>query len=228
MAHRRMFSKDITENDSFLDMPLSTQALYFHLGMQADDDGFVSPNRIVRMLGCQPDDLRILVAKKFVIQFDDGIIVIKHWKINNYLRNDRYKETTHQDKLANLRIKSNGGYQWDTNGIPMVDAGKDSIGKVSKEYIVENPDAFRLVDLLIDWRQQVTDGREKKPNRDKWVVDIDKMIRLDKLDPEEIEYVINWSQQHHFWSVNIRSAKKLREQYSRLYTQIKNEKNGHQ
>lgn len=125
-----MFSKDITENDAFLDMPLSTQALYFHLGMQADDDGFVSPNRILRMLGCQADDLKILVAKKFVLQFEDGVVVIKHWKINNYLRNDRYKPTTHQDKLAQLITKENGGYKLDTIGIPVVDAGKDSIGKV--------------------------------------------------------------------------------------------------
>lgn len=131
MAQRRMFSKDITENDAFLDMPLSTQALYFHLGMQADDDGFVSPNRIMRMLGCQIDDLKILIAKKFVLQFDDGIVVVKHWKINNYLRNDRYKPTTHQDKLAQLTVKDNGGYKLDTIGIPLVDAGKDRIGKVS-------------------------------------------------------------------------------------------------
>ncbi len=130
MAQRRMFSKDITENDAFLDMPLSTQALYFHLGMQADDDGFVSPNRIVRMLGGQPDDLKILISKKFVLPFEDGVVVIKHWKINNYLRNDRYKETTHKEKLARLTLKDNNGYKLDTIGIPVVDAGKVSIGKV--------------------------------------------------------------------------------------------------
>lgn len=131
MAQRRMFSKDITENDAFLDMPLSTQALYFHLGMQADDDGFVSPNRILRMLGCQPDDLKILVAKRFVLQFEDGIVVIKHWKMNNYLRGDRHKQTVHKDKLALLREKDNNSYTLSTNGIPVVDAGKYSIGKVS-------------------------------------------------------------------------------------------------
>ena len=130
MAQRRMFSKDIIENDAFLDMPLSTQALYFHLGMQADDDGFVTPKRIMRMLGCQDDDLKLLIAKKFVLAFDSGVVVIKHWKINNYLRNDRHKPTTHQDKLALLTVKSNGGYKMDTIGIPVVDAGKDSIGKV--------------------------------------------------------------------------------------------------
>ena len=126
-----MFSKDITENDAFLDMPLSTQALYFHLGMQADDDGFVSPNRILRMIGCQADDLKILVAKKFVLQFEDGVVVIKHWKINNYIQKDRKKNTTHQDKLAMLTVKSNNGYKLDTECIQDVRLVKDSIGKDS-------------------------------------------------------------------------------------------------
>lgn len=135
MAQRRMFSKDITEHDSFLEMPLSTQALYFHLGMQADDDGFVSPNRIMRMIGCHSDDLKILVTKKFVLCFDDGIIVIKHWKMNNYLRPDRYKKTKHADKMALLKEKDNGAYSWYTTGIPtdipLVAAGKVRIGKVN-------------------------------------------------------------------------------------------------
>ena len=128
-----MFSKDITEHDAFLEMPLSTQALYFHLGMQADDDGFVSPNRIMRMIGSQTDDLKILVAKKYVLQFEDGVVVIKHWKLNNYLRSDRYKISTQKDKLSQLSLKSNGSYTWYTSGIPLVDAGKDSIGKVKSE-----------------------------------------------------------------------------------------------
>nr|AKH47011.1 hypothetical protein [uncultured marine virus] len=129
MAQRRMFSKDISENDAFLDMPLSSQALYFHLGMQADDDGFVSPNRIVRMLGCPADDLKLLKAKKFVLQFDDGVIVIKHWKINNYIQKDRRKPTTHQDKFALLTVKSNNGYKLDTTCIQNVRLVKDSKGK---------------------------------------------------------------------------------------------------
>lgn len=129
MAQRRMFSKDITEHDAFLDMPLSTQALYFHLGMHADDDGFVSPKKVQRMIGASSDDLHLLVAKKFVLQFEDGVIVIKHWKINNYLRNDRYKQSSHIEKMALISLKSNSAYTWSTSGIPLVDAGKDSIGK---------------------------------------------------------------------------------------------------
>lgn len=155
MSQRRMFSKDITENDAFLEMPLSSQALYFHLGMQADDDGFVSPNRILRMIGCQSDDLRILIAKKFVLSFPDGVIVIKHWKINNYLRPDRYKETTHIEKKELLRLKDNGSYSWYTNGIPndipLVDAGKDSIGKdsIGKKTIT----SFNNDEFVLFWKE---------------------------------------------------------------------------
>ncbi len=131
MAKRRMFSKDITEHDNFLDMPLSSQALYFHLGMQADDDGFVSPKRIMRMVGSQTDDLNILIAKKFVLQFEDGVVVIKHWKINNYIQADRKKDTLHTEKFALLTTKENGGYKLDTECIQDVRVGKDRVGKES-------------------------------------------------------------------------------------------------
>lgn len=141
-----MFSKDITENDAFLDMPLSTQALYFHLGMAADDDGFVTPSRVMRMIGAQQDDLKLLVAKKFLLQYEDGVVVIKHWKINNYLRIDRYKETPHKEKKEKLAIKTNGSYTWYTTGIPddipVVDAGKVRLGKVITEQSSENDMPF--------------------------------------------------------------------------------------
>ena len=86
MAKRRMFSQQITDSDAFLDMPLSAQALYFHLGMSADDDGFVNnPKRVQRVIGANEDDLKLLIAKNFIIAFDTGVMVIKHWKINNYI-----------------------------------------------------------------------------------------------------------------------------------------------
>lgn len=141
MAERRMFAKTIIDSDAFLDMPATSQVLYFHLAMRADDDGFVnSPRRVMRLVGCGEDDLRVLIAKRFLIPFDSGIVVIKHWRIHNYLRNDRYKETTYTDEKAMLTVKENGAYSlMDTNGIPVgipdgipvVDAGKDSIGKYS-------------------------------------------------------------------------------------------------
>lgn len=121
MAKRRMFSQQITESDSFLDMPLSAQALYFHLGMSADDDGFVnSPRRVQRVIGANDDDLRLLIAKKFVIAFDTGVVVIKHWKINNAIRADRYTPTVYADEMSMLFEKPNRAYTLTDNiiGIP--------------------------------------------------------------------------------------------------------------
>lgn len=120
MAERRMFAKTIIDSDAFIDMPLSTQALYFHLSMRADDDGFINnPKKIQRMIGCAEDDLKLLVAKRFILPFDSGVVVIKHWKIHNYIRNDRYKETVYQDEKAQLTLKENGAYtETDTVGIP--------------------------------------------------------------------------------------------------------------
>lgn len=116
MAERRMFAKSIIDSDEFLDMPLSAQALYFQLGMRADDDGFVNNSkRIQKMLGASVEDIAILINKKFIINFDSGVIVIKHWKINNYIRNDRYKSTNYVEEKSKLKIKNNGAY---TLGIP--------------------------------------------------------------------------------------------------------------
>lgn len=111
MAERRMFAKTITDSDAFLDMPLSTQALYFHLSMKADDDGFVnSAKRVQRAIGAADDDLKLLIAKNFIIPFKSGVIVIKHWKINNYIQNDRYKETAYIEEKQQLAVKENRAY----------------------------------------------------------------------------------------------------------------------
>lgn len=119
MAEKRMFSKKITESDAFIEMPDSTQNLYFHLSMNADDDGFVDkPRAIMRMTGKKEDDFKLLIVKAFIIPFDSGVIVIKHWRINNYLRNDRYTPTTYVEEKRLLSVKGNGAY---TLGIPTVD-----------------------------------------------------------------------------------------------------------
>ena len=111
MAEKRMFSKTIIDSDAFLDMPLSSQALYFHLSMRADDDGFVNnPKKIQRLTGCGDDDLKLLMAKKFLIPFESGIVVIKHWRIHNYIRTDRYKETNYIEEKSMLGIEKNKAY----------------------------------------------------------------------------------------------------------------------
>lgn len=111
MAERRMFSKSVIDSDMFLDMPLSAQALYFHLGMHGDDDGFISnPKRISRAVGCNNDDIKILIQKGFIIPFESGVVVIRDWKINNTLRNDRYKPTLYTNELGRLKLDASGRY----------------------------------------------------------------------------------------------------------------------
>ena len=134
MANRRMFSLSVVDTDLFLDMPQSSQNLYFHLGMRADDDGFVSnTKKIMKMIGATDDDIKLLIAKQYIIPFDSGIIVIKHWRMNNYLRNDRYKETNYKEEKQQIVVDDNLVYQMDTNGIHRL--GKDSIGKDIKKEI---------------------------------------------------------------------------------------------
>lgn len=112
MADKRMFSKSIVLSDAFLDMPATSRCLYFTLSMLADDDGFVnSPKSIMRQCGASEDDLKVLFGKKFVIPFESGIVVIKHWRINNYLRGDRYKPTKYTEEKAELMIEKNGAYK---------------------------------------------------------------------------------------------------------------------
>ncbi len=111
MAERRMFAKTIVDSDAFMDMPLSSQALYFHLSMRADDDGFINnPRKILKMIGASDDDMKILIAKKYVLLFESGVIAIKHWKINNYIQKDRYKETVYIKEKSALKLKENGAY----------------------------------------------------------------------------------------------------------------------
>ena len=111
MAERRMFAKSIIDSDAFLELPLSSQALYFHFSMRADDEGFINnPKKLQRMVGASDDDYKLLIAKNFVIVFESGIIVIKHWKIHNYIRSDRLHATKYTEERAMLEVKENGTY----------------------------------------------------------------------------------------------------------------------
>ena len=107
MAERRMFAKSVIDSDLFLDMPSSTQMLYFHLAMRTDDDGFVNnPKRIQRMVGASEDDMKRLIAKRFILVFESGVIVIRHWKLHNYIRKDMYHPTDYQEKRNMLKFES--------------------------------------------------------------------------------------------------------------------------
>lgn len=152
MSQRRMFAKTIIDSDSFLDMPLSTQALYFHLSMRGDDEGFVNnPKKIARMVGASDDELKVLIAKKFIIGFESGVIVIKHWKIHNYIRGDRIRETNYIDERNMLQTKENGAYticdsHMSVNCQSNDSIGKDRLGKVS--IVEDNTCASLTVDII--------------------------------------------------------------------------------
>ena len=112
MAERRMFAKTIIDSDMFIDMSMSARLLYYDLAMRADDDGFVnSPKKIMRFVGASMDDMNVLIAKQFIIPFESGVVVIKHWKIHNYIRKDTYKETPYKDEKALLYLDKNNGYR---------------------------------------------------------------------------------------------------------------------
>lgn len=212
MAERRMFAKTIIDSDAFLDMPLSTQALYFHLSMRADDDGFVNnPKKIQRMVGASDDDCKLLVLKKFVIAFESGVIVIKHWKIHNYIRNDRYKETVYQEEKTMLAEKENKAYSL---GIPngnqmdtQVSIGKDSLGKVSKdktkhkygEYknvLLTDDEVEKLKAKFPDWEERIetlSTGIELKGYKYKsHYLAILKWAKSDEKQPANREYKEFW------------------------------------
>ena len=179
MAQRRMFSKKITETDLFLDMPMSTQCLYFHLNMNADDDGFIGNVKTAkRMIGASDDDLKLLMAKEFVIPFESGVVVIKDWKIHNYIRSDRYAETVYLEEKKKLSVSDNGRYvfgiqnvipsvipddvpkvdEWDTQ----VRLGKDRLGKDKKEILSGDAEPSIPFSEIISYLNEKTE-RSFKP-----------------------------------------------------------------
>lgn len=166
-----MFTKRITESDAFLDMPSSTQMLYFHFSMNADDDGFVNnPKKIQKMCGASDDDFKLLIAKSFIILFDSGIIVIKHWKMHNYIQADRYRPTDYVEEKSMLGIKSNKAYTLDVskmdteciqNGyIGKISIDKDSKDKDSKKDSVREEKTKRFYPPTIDEVKQYCEERK--------------------------------------------------------------------
>lgn len=172
-----MFSKDITASDLFVDMPASTQLLYFQLGMEADDEGFIGNAKMLsRAYGANNDDLKLLQAKGFVIMFESGVTVVKDWKINNQIRKDRFKPTIYQAEKSLLNLDINGSYQlgdtlatkWQPNDNQLGDTlatqysiGKERLGKESIEYIVEQS----LTEYLFpEWLEEKYVEQVKKGN----------------------------------------------------------------
>ena len=164
MAQRRMFSQEIVCSEEFCDMPATSRELYFQLAIRADDDGFIQPKSIMKMLGASKNDLDVLMTLRFILPFESGVIVIKHWLIHNMIRSDRYKPTRFQEEKKRLYLKENKAYtdnpdngkpllatSWQPNDnqpAPQVRLGKVRLGKVKKEIPAQSADVPVVIDMF--------------------------------------------------------------------------------
>lgn len=158
-----MFAKTIVTSDAFLDMPLSARCLYFTLGMFADDDGFVNnPKSIMRQVGASTDDLNLLLAKRFILAFDSGVIVIKHWRIHNYIQKDRYKETKYIEERATLTLDEKGEYTECIQDVSIRDTqvsiGKDKLSKDRLITTTTTDEAPMLTEVYLYFKDVVEDA----------------------------------------------------------------------
>ena len=202
MAQRRMFSKKVTDTDAFLDMPLSTQALYFHLNMHADDDGFIDNTKTIqRMIGSSDDDRKLLVTKQFLLPFENGVVVIKDWRVHNYIRKDTYNQTMYPNELEQLNINDSGQYERQDllpyterprdvdETLTQVRLGKDRLGKDRKDILSgsDEPDSTRIQkserDQMFETIWKLYPKKSGKANAKK---DFDKAIKSG-IDPELIK-----------------------------------------
>lgn len=196
MAERRMFAKTIIDSDAFLDMPLSTQCLYFHLAMRADDDGFLNnAKKIQRTIGANDDDFKILLAKNFIIPFADGVCVIKHWMVHNYIQKDRYKETIYSEHKEKLSIKNNNVYTMDTECIQdvysleaQVRLGKVSLGKSKVNLVYDDVPEF------IEFWNAYPRKDDKKKSFEAWL--------KHKPNIDRVLHTLSWQKESDQWTKN--------------------------
>lgn len=228
MAERRMFAKSIIDSDAFLEMPLSAQALYFHLGMRADDEGFVgNPKKIQKMAGASDDDCKLLIIKKFILALDSGIVVIRHWWLHNYIQSDRFKPTIYEEEKETLAVDKQkmymkciqNGYNLDTqNSIDKNSIDKInniSLGQKKRQNECQN-DAFLTETDLFG-----TTFEDKKP------------VTLEEIDPKETMFNEFW--QEYPRKVNKKGAKRsflriqnLKNEFENIMFSLKNFKNSKQ
>lgn len=183
MAEKRMFTKLIVLSDDFLDMPMSARCLYFTLGMLADDDGFInSPKAIMRQCGASPDDMRILIAKKYLLEFDTGVIVIRHWRLNNYLRSDRYTQTSCISELEQIATDKSGAYF--------------KLAEIPESVPAEIPEAEETKEIeAVEETSEIERKPEKKPAAEK-KKPLAEREPVNDIERVEKEYLRNYSQLH--------------------------------
>ena len=165
MAEKRMFTKKITQSDEFLSMPHSSQNLYWHLNTEADDEGFVnSPKRVLRMIGANEDDMKILLAKRFLIGFESGVIVIKHWKMHNVIRTERLKPTSYVSEKQRLSVKEDGSYTLNKgNGVQLSDKCQPNV-RIEEIRLEEN----RLEEISIEKHPTLGEFNNVKLSEDEY------------------------------------------------------------
>lgn len=191
MANKRMFTMKIVDTDAFLDMPLSTQCLYFHLNMRADDDGFIgNPKRIEKIIGANDDDLKLLIVKRFVILFDDGVIVIKHWRMHNTLSRDRYVETSYTDEKRKLLLKDNGSYSL-TGGNPIDDTKliERSNRQTNKRRKIDEQKTYSDKDIDLDKDLELDLDTELDKDKEKDINDL--IVSKDTIRQTDVQRIID-------------------------------------
>lgn len=248
MAERRMFCKKIINSAKFLKMPNETQNLYFHLGLNADDDGIVEAFTTMRLIGATEDSLRILAAKGFIhVLNDDLVSFITDWTEHNKIRSDRKVDSIYKDLLISVipnvellesrdradrkkvvgrptdnQVTDNGQHRLGKVRLGKVRLGEGRLGK-DKESSNKFSDGSIELSLSMFLYDLVNKNiKTKKPNFTNWAKHIDLMLRVDNRNVEDIKAVITWSQNDDFWKSNIRSTKKLREKFETLFLQMNN------
>lgn len=201
----------IVDTDAFLDMPLSTQCLYFHLNMRADDDGFIgNPKRIEKIIGANDDDLKLLIAKRFVILFDDGVIVIKHWRMHNTLSRDRYIETSYTDEKKKLLLKDNGSYSL-TNGNSIDDTKliERSNRQTQKRRKIDEQKTYSDKDIDLDKDLELDTELDKDKEKD--INDL--IVSKDTIRQTDVQRIIDeWNTLEEFGITPVKRMTPKREQ----------------
>ena len=213
LANKRMFTMKIVDTDAFLDMPLSTQCLYFHLNMRADDDGFIgNPKRIEKIIGANDDDLKLLIAKRFVILFDDGVIVIKHWRMHNTLSRDRYIETSYTDEKKKLLLKDNGSYSL-TNGNSIDDTKliERSNRQTQNRRKIDVQKAHSDIDKGLDIDKDIDSDTELDKDKEKDINDL--IVSKDTIRQTDVQRIITeWNSLEEFGINPVKRMTPKREQ----------------
>lgn len=194
MAERRMFAKTIIDSDAFLDMPASARLLYYDLSMRADDDGFInSPKKIIRMTGASEDDIKILITKQFVIPFENGVVVIKHWFIHNYIRKDTYSETQYKEQKSLLTLDENKGYRLiDTVRGRPVDGSSTQV-RIGKVSIVNTSSSTDSKDTIVETTTSKVTTPNKNDDEEKTIFDLVEQAFGRPLSPVEFEEISKWA-----------------------------------